>query len=228
MFPEVPGRTLRLILVLIGLQLLVPATGNGQLARRVRDINTSVSAAGSYPEQLVASGLYLYFTADDGIRVRDLWRTDGTAAGTVLVKDFLSGRDTGSNPQEMVDVNGTLFFTVGAANVYRELWKTDGTAAGTVLVKDIAPRANTSSNPAPRVPTQTRPRPSTRIAYTVSALNPRVPCASCPNRVTRPLEGFSRQSPPPSVPTQIRPVLSSASAVARPLERVEVFRGSLT
>src|SRR5215203_7573161 len=50
----------------------------------VKNINAS---GGSKPEQLTPMGDNVYFTADDGIHGRELWRTDGTNVGTQLVKD---------------------------------------------------------------------------------------------------------------------------------------------
>ena len=47
--------------------------------------------ASSNPSQLTVVGKTLYFTADDGIHGRELWRSDGTARGTRLVKDIVSG-----------------------------------------------------------------------------------------------------------------------------------------
>ena len=41
----------------------------------------------SFPEALTVVGNRLFFTADDGINGRQLWATDGTAAGTGMVKD---------------------------------------------------------------------------------------------------------------------------------------------
>jgi ELWxxDGT repeat protein len=66
----------------------------------------------------------------------ELWKSDGTAAGTVLVKDIWNG-SFGSYPADLTDVNGTLFFSASNGVKGTELWKSDGTAAGTVMVKDI-------------------------------------------------------------------------------------------
>lgn len=73
----------------------------------------------------------LYFVASDGINGEELWKSDGTDAGTAMVKDIKSGS---GNPdiKYLTNVNGILYF---AAN--GELWKSDGSEAGTVMVKDI-------------------------------------------------------------------------------------------
>ncbi len=76
--------------------------------------------------------------AEGGAYGRELWKSDGTAAGTVLVRDIVPNTST-SAPGALIDVNGTLFFAVNDSVHGRELWKSDGTAAGTVLVRDINP-----------------------------------------------------------------------------------------
>jgi ELWxxDGT repeat protein len=68
----------------------------------------------------------------------ELWKTDGTAAGTVLVKDIATG-DRSSSPAEFVRLGGRLLFTATTEEEGRELWTTDGTAAGTRLVADLEP-----------------------------------------------------------------------------------------
>src|SRR5205085_2313751 len=96
-----------------------------------------------YPGYLTAVGGTLFFVADDGLNGRELWKSDGTAVGTVLVKDINPGSAYGfpstSSPSSLTAVGGTLFFAANDGTNGKELWKSDGTPAGTVLVKDINP-----------------------------------------------------------------------------------------
>jgi ELWxxDGT repeat protein len=78
----------------------------------------------------------LFFAANDGSSGMELWKSDGTPAGTVLVKDIRAGAD-GSSPHALTNVNGVLFFAADDGSSSVELWKSDGTAPGTVRVKDI-------------------------------------------------------------------------------------------
>ena len=90
----------------------------------------------SNPRNLTNVNGTLFFTADDGANGVELWKSDGTAAGTVLVKDIVADGDS-SSPAGLTNVNGTLFFAADDGTYGRELWKSNGTEAGTVLVKDI-------------------------------------------------------------------------------------------
>src|SRR5262249_51574661 len=93
------------------------------------DINTQGTLP-SNPTDLVAVGTTLFFTADVPGLGRELWRSDGTEAGTALVKDIVPGA-AGSNPAGLTNVNGVLFFTAEAPGLRFELWRSDGTEAGT-------------------------------------------------------------------------------------------------
>ncbi len=105
----------------------------------VKDIypgSTLSIANSSSPQNLVAVGQTLYFAATDGSHGVELWKSDGSQAGTVLVKDIAPGTSP-SAPTGLTKVNGTLFFTTSAG-----LWRSDGTEAGTVLVKALGLLAN--------------------------------------------------------------------------------------
>ncbi|QRN97715.1 hypothetical protein JRI60_01105 [Archangium violaceum] len=116
-------------------------------AAQVRDINTRPVRFPQHRPGSVAltSGVSL-FVAEDELHGRELWRGDGTEAGTSLVKDLAPGLK-GSGPRLLTLAQGTVFFAAqsGGADDFgsEELWKTDGTAAGTVLVKRL-PRTGDS------------------------------------------------------------------------------------
>ena len=72
----------------------------------------------------------LFFVGADPAHGSELWKTDGTAKGTVLVKDITPG--TGStNFNQATAAHGFLYFSANGG-----LWKSDGTDKGTVLVMD--------------------------------------------------------------------------------------------
>ena len=69
----------------------------------------------------------LYFAGDDGVRGRELWQTDGTPQGTVLVRDIYPGLNTdgkpnSSFPSSLVAMNNKLYFTADDGVHGRELW----------------------------------------------------------------------------------------------------------
>ncbi len=107
----------------------------------LKDINTNLDGS---PTGMVTVGNTVFFSANDVVLGRELWKSDGTATGTVLVKDISPGASSG-NPTGFCNVNGTVFFAAQTGPTGIELWKSDGTAGGTVLVKDINPEGAPSA-----------------------------------------------------------------------------------
>jgi ELWxxDGT repeat protein len=99
----------------------------------VKDINTA--DASSDPKEFLVIGNKTYFSADDGKTGRELWVTDGTDAGTKLVKDITPGENS-TNISSLTNLNGTLLFWAAVNNDY-SLYKSDGTATGTVKITDV-------------------------------------------------------------------------------------------
>ncbi len=98
---------------------------------------------GSIPEETRLEGALrlgrrVYFPADDGVAGLELWRTNGTSAGTLPVADVNAGPG-GSAPRPWVSWLGHLYFSAWDPLHGRELWRTDGTAEGTELVIDLHP-----------------------------------------------------------------------------------------
>jgi ELWxxDGT repeat protein len=83
-----------------------------------------------------------YFSGWDEAAGRELWRSDGTAAGTWRVADIAAGGPS-SSPSKLTNVEGMLYFAANDGSG-EDLWKSDGTAAGTVRIKDLiaAPSSN--------------------------------------------------------------------------------------
>ena len=112
--------------------------GTRRGTRMVKDINPNPPPKGfsSDPFALTAVGRTLYFVAKDGIHGEALWRSNGTARGTRMVKDIdlAPGGDRYLGPP--TDLAGTLFYVVGD-QAHSQLWRSDGTRAGTTLVKQF-------------------------------------------------------------------------------------------
>lgn len=83
----------------------------------------------------LAIGDTLFFAAAAGPTTgTELWKTDGTPQGTVLVKDIAPATLEGSRPRNMVELNGVLLFQADAGQDGRSLWRSDGTDAGTYRI----------------------------------------------------------------------------------------------
>ena len=72
----------------------------------------------------------VYFTGCEGQDDCGLWRTDGTVAGTKLLKAI--GNYFGSYPRDLTVAGDLLFFVAG-----QQLWTSDGTPEGTKVARDF-------------------------------------------------------------------------------------------
>ncbi|MEA2559791.1 MAG: hypothetical protein QOH06_1295 [Acidobacteriota bacterium] len=77
----------------------------------------------------------LYFVAQDAHGF-ELWRSDGTVAGTRLVADLRPGTE-GSTVEWLTEYKGQVWFFADDGQHGNALWRTDGTPAGTVLAVDL-------------------------------------------------------------------------------------------
>lgn len=133
------------------------SAGTAMVKNIYADAGGGATPSSSSPTQLTNYNGALFFVADDGQNGRELWKSDGTEAGTVMVKNIHEGtyqytptgggsaqtRQNSAHPGLLRVLNGQLYFVANDGTHGAELWKTDGTAAGTSLVKDI--RSGTAS-----------------------------------------------------------------------------------
>ena len=89
----------------------------------------------SFPRDFKAIDGRLYFSADDGVHGREVWTSDGTIAGTRLLRDANDGiSGLGYISLGAVTFGNRLYFAAGARPIHK-LWSTDGTATGTAAVE---------------------------------------------------------------------------------------------
>ncbi len=83
---------------------------------------------------------YHFFVGNDGTNGWELWKSNGTAAGTTMVKDISTNpTSVYSYPVPITDVNGIHYFIGDDGVNGKELWRSDGSSAGTSMTKAIDP-----------------------------------------------------------------------------------------
>jgi ELWxxDGT repeat protein len=123
-----------------------PNNANGTV-RVLTNAGIGVSSPG-FQSNFAVMGGTVFFAGNDGTNGFELWKSDGTANGTVMVKDIntanvVGGAAGNSFPQHLTVVGNTLFFSAisefpaNSGTYGRYLWKSDGTENGTDLVRDV-------------------------------------------------------------------------------------------
>lgn len=147
-FTEVDGKlffTANNGIIPTGLWVSDGTTAGTQL---VRDIPTPKRPrVGNYsPSNFTEVNGKLFFTTSTDSLTDQLWTSDGTAAGTHLVKEIYSSISSpgDSSPKSFTEFNGQVVFTADESSTGRELWISDGTAGGTHILKDINPGSDSS------------------------------------------------------------------------------------
>jgi ELWxxDGT repeat protein len=95
--------------------------------------------------QIKALGNNAFFTGWETATGYELWYSDGTVAGTRVVRDIntqpalFGGGTSHAFPNNMAVIGSKLLFTADDGIRGAELWQSDGTEAGTTLLMDIYP-----------------------------------------------------------------------------------------
>ena len=119
------------------LSLLSAVPGSAQPAFQVADVATGSPTPPQSPfgDSFAELDGTVFFFVDDGIHGRELWKTDGTEAGTTLVKDLCLGICSAGIHQLL-----TIGDRVYVATELLGVWRSDGTATGTIQIADIPAR----------------------------------------------------------------------------------------
>ncbi|MBO0933830.1 T9SS type A sorting domain-containing protein [Fibrella aquatilis] len=130
---------MKLQYLLVWLLLLFSAERALAQATLVKEIYPLATGSIDASIKGVPIGNKFLFAADNSVNGKELWISDGTDAGTVMLKDIKPGtRTTSSNPQSFFTFQGIAYFYINLGGFYTpyELWRSDGTADGTYKIGD--------------------------------------------------------------------------------------------
>jgi len=105
---------------------------------QVADLNTTRYDSGDaffFGSEFVEFSGTVYFTASDTLHGLELWKTDGTDAGTVRLTDLCPG-SCDSFPRNLTVLGTSIYFSADDGAHGFEPWVTDGTTAGTRMILD--------------------------------------------------------------------------------------------
>ncbi len=109
----------------------VDLNGNAEL---LKDLTPGATGSQLSSFHAFLEHLYFRYGGPEGGRknLGELWRTDGTEAGTVRVRRFVTDPEKESGLYEIVEHSeDRIYLTIGEKNAAKVLWESDGTTAGT-------------------------------------------------------------------------------------------------
>jgi ELWxxDGT repeat protein len=106
-----------------------------------RDINVTGVPIEARPDFLGVVGSRVVFTATEPSSGRELYASDGTSAGTVMLREFGAGQ-SGVSARPVGPAGDYLTFVVDSNSIglSSTLWTTDGMAANTIAIRAFADR----------------------------------------------------------------------------------------
>jgi ELWxxDGT repeat protein len=131
--------------------LLLAATAGAQ--SMLKDLAPGVNISSNPQNFITINGSMYFITRGGSTYVHRIWKSDGSAANTVILKDSVITTSVGG-VIELIDVNGSLFFALykngsSSSATTTELWKSDGTSAGTTLITTLTNPPPLSGGSAP-------------------------------------------------------------------------------
>jgi len=115
----------------------------GPLININSDVEIEIDSSSETSQLFVYNGM-LYFNANDLEHGNELWKSDGTSAGTQLVKDInvnindLEYTDSSLSSSSTFSLTDSLFyFNADSGTGWPETWVSDGTSNGTVELLDV-------------------------------------------------------------------------------------------
>ena len=136
----VPRLRRRMAAVLLGCAVLGLATQTAaqEMPTQLHSFAPTEVIKGSSPEPLVCAPSFCLLRVETSQFGFEPWRSDGTANGTLLLKDINpSGSSLGSGAYALGVLGGTIMFTAWGENGETVVWSTDGTGAGTRPVTEF-------------------------------------------------------------------------------------------
>ncbi|MGF1557140.1 T9SS type A sorting domain-containing protein [Paucihalobacter sp.] len=111
--------------------------GSASTTNLLKDILVSPTVnSTSSPIHWTKAGNTIYFSAFDGINGRELWKTNGSSSGTLLVKDIHPGNNSNFGPFALTEFNNQLYFLQNNGTNGTQIWKSNGTEESTTMVSN--------------------------------------------------------------------------------------------